>query len=98
MFCFWLGARLGPSTIFETGGALSTGTWLPTPVPAEAYIGGAVAHPGLYALPANARLATLVRLAGGAARDADLCHANMAAPVHDGQTIRVPRRHGKGCT
>src|SRR5437763_982523 len=97
LFVFWLGARLGPLTVFGTGGVLSQGTWLPTPAPAEAYIGGAVAHPGLYPVGPNVRLAGLLRQAGGPARNADLAHINLAAPVHNGETITVPRRHGKDC-
>jgi len=92
-----LGARLGPLTVVGTGGGLSQGTWLPTPVPAEAYIGGAVTHPGLYPVGQNARLAGLLRAAGGPACNADLAHVNLAARVHDGETLAVPSRHGKGC-
>jgi len=97
IFFFWLGARLGPLTVFGMGGGLSQGTWLPTPVPAEAYIGGAVTHPGLYPVGQNARLAGLLREAGGPACNADLAHVNLAARVHDGETLAVPSRHGKGC-
>ena len=97
LFVFWLGARLGPLTVVGTAGGLSQGTWLPTPVPAEAYIGGAVAHPGLYPVGQNARLAGLLREAGGPARNADLAHVNLAARVHDGETVAVPSRHGRGC-
>jgi competence protein ComEA len=97
LFFFWLGARLGPLTVFGTAGGLSQGTWLPTPVPAEAYIGGAVAHPGLYPVGPTTRLAGLVREAGGPARNADLAHVNLAARVHDGETVAIPSRHGKGC-
>ena len=97
LFVFWLGARLGPLTVFGTAGGLSQGTWLPTPVPAEAYIGGAVTHPGLYPVGQTTRLADLLREAGGPARDADLAHVNLAARVHDGATLAVPGRHGKGC-
>jgi hypothetical protein len=96
-FAFWLGARLGPSTVFSSGGGLTDGTWLPTPAPAEAYVGGAVAHPGLYPLAPNARVASLLQQAGGAARNADLRGLNLAAPVRDGATITVPQRHGKVC-
>jgi hypothetical protein len=97
LFCFWLGARLGPSTVFGSGDGLSAGTWLPTPVPAEAYIGGAVAHPGLYPLTPNVRLATLLQRAGGPTRDADLSRVHLAAHVHDGETITIPRRQKKAC-
>src|SRR5919197_4328745 len=97
LFFFWLGARLGPLTVFGTAGGLSQGTWLPTPIPAEAYIGGAVTHPGLYPVGQITRLAGLLREAGGPARNADLAHVNLAARVHDGETFAVPSRHGKGC-
>jgi hypothetical protein len=97
LFSFWLGARLGPLTVFGSGNGLTQGTWLPTPVPAEAYIGGAVVHPGLYPIGPHARLAALLREAGGPTRNADLGHVPLAAPIHDGQTITVPRHNGKGC-
>ena len=97
LFFFWLGVRLGPLTVFGSAGGLSQGTWLPTPVPAEAYIGGAVAHAGLYPVGQTTRLADLLREAGGPARNADLTHVNLAARVHDGETFAVPSRHGKGC-
>ena len=98
VFCLWLGARLGSSTVFGSGDGLNAGTWLPTPVPAEAYIDGAVAHPGLYPLTSNARLTTLLQRAGGPTRDADLSRVHLAAHVHDGETVTIPRRHGKACT
>jgi SLBB domain len=97
LFFFWLGARVGPLTVFSTAGGLSQGTWLPPPIPAAAYIGGAVARPGLYPIGQNAHLAGLLREAGGPARNADLAHVNLAARVHDGETVAVPSRHGKGC-
>ena len=97
LFFFWLGARLGPLTVVGTAGGLSQGTWLPRPIPAAAYIGGAVARPGLYPVGQNARLAGLLREAGGPACNADLAHVNLAARVHDGETVAVPSRHGKGC-
>jgi competence protein ComEA len=99
LFFFWLGARLGPLTVFGTAGGLSQGTWLPTPVPAEAYIGGAVTHPGLYPVGPTTRLVDLLREAGGPAPHADLRHVNLAARVRDGETVAVPSRHGngKGC-
>src|SRR5918911_3978016 len=77
LFFFWLGAGLGPLTVLGTAGGLSQGTWLPTPVPAEAYIGGAVPHPGLSPVGPTTRLADLLREAGGPARNADLAHVNL---------------------
>ena len=96
LFGFWLGARLGPLTALGSGDGLSQGTWLPAPAPAQAYIGGAVRRPGLYRLALNARVAGLLRQAGGPTRDADLARLSLAAAVHDGETIAVPLRH-QGC-
>ena len=97
VFCFWLGVRLGPLVTTGTGDGLSRGTWLPTPVPAMAYVGGAVRHPGLYALEPNERVVMLLRQAGGPMCDADRAHIALAAPVHDGDTVTIPRRHGQTC-
>ena len=94
---FWLGARLGPLTAFGSGGSLSQGTWLPTPAPAMAYIGGAVARPGLYPLTPNGRVLGLLRQAGGPACDADLVRVSLAAAVADGQTITIPRTRTRRC-
>lgn len=92
LFGFWLGARLGPLTMFGSGDGLSQGTWLPAPAPAQAYIGGAVRHPGLYRLAPHARVAGLLRQAGGPTSGADLSRLSLAAAVHDGETITVPLR------
>jgi competence protein ComEA len=52
---------------------------------------GAVAHPGVYQVPSDARVADVVAAAGGAAPDADLNRVNLAAVVEDGQQVYVPR-------
>lgn len=61
------------------------------PAPLQASILGAVAQPGVYALPDGARLGDLVRAAGGLLPDADMTRVDLAAPVADGQQIYVPR-------
>jgi competence protein ComEA len=59
------------------------------------HVAGAVRHPGLYRVDANARAGTAVDAAGGLTRRADLRAINLAATVRDGQQIIVPAR-GEG--
>ena len=56
------------------------------------HVVGAVNRPGLYHLPAEARVADLVDAAGGLAADADPDRLNQAAPLGDGVRVWVPRR------
>jgi competence protein ComEA len=53
---------------------------------------GSVRRPGLYRVPAGARVAAAVARAGGLARGAELAGVNLAARVHDGQQIIVPEQ------
>jgi competence protein ComEA len=52
-------------------------------------IDGAVAVPGVYELPANARLNDLVLAAGGLTESADPTNLNLAARIGDGETIHI---------
>ena len=56
------------------------------------HVAGAVARPGLYHLPADARVADAITVAGGPAPAAEVDRLNLAAKVIDGQRIAVPRR------
>lgn len=53
---------------------------------------GAVVTPGVYRLPAGARVDDLVAASGGLADDADGDRVNLAAPLGDGQRLWFPRR------
>lgn len=55
------------------------------------YVVGAVREPGLYHVPLDARVADVIRRAGGSTRDADLAAIDLAAVAEDGMEIVVPR-------
>lgn len=62
------------------------------PGPLVVYVAGEVAHPGVYTLPAGARVESAVRRAGGTRPDADPFAVNLAEPLRDGEEIAVPQR------
>ena len=53
------------------------------------YVTGSVRHPGVYTLPAGARVYQLLQAAGGALPQADLVSLNLAATLTDGQEVYV---------
>jgi competence protein ComEA len=60
-------------------------------------VAGAVRRPGLYSLPAGARVAAALQRAGGVRTRADRAAVNLAAKLADGQQVFVPvRAHGAG--
>ncbi|MFM8416729.1 MAG: SLBB domain-containing protein, partial [Actinomycetota bacterium] len=52
---------------------------------------GAVERPGVYHLGAGARADDALRAAGGPTSNADLRRVNLAAAVHDGEQLYIPR-------
>jgi len=60
------------------------------------HVAGAVARPGVYRLPAGARVTDAVRRAGGLRRGALPEAINLAARLADGQQVAVPRRGPAG--
>lgn len=57
----------------------------------QAYIVGAVAHPGVYPLHNGDRVDKLLQAAGGALPNADLVRVNLAAYITDGEEVYVPQ-------
>ncbi|HHO58351.1 ComEA family DNA-binding protein [Oceanithermus desulfurans] len=53
---------------------------------------GAVRRPGVYALEPGARVADALAAAGGATPEADLDALDLALPIADGESLRVPAR------
>ncbi len=62
------------------------------PPPLIVYVSGAVIAPDVYILPFDARTKDAILAAGGFAPQADPDAINLAAPLKDGQQIRVPAR------
>jgi competence protein ComEA len=60
--------------------------------PQLVHVAGAVRRPGVYRLPAGARVQEAVRRAGGPRPGADVNAINLAAKVADGQQVVVPAR------
>jgi competence protein ComEA len=56
------------------------------------YVTGSVRNPGVYKLPAGARLFQLVEAAGGLNNFADTVAVNMAAVLEDGLHVHIPRK------
>ncbi|HVF13917.1 MAG TPA: helix-hairpin-helix domain-containing protein [Acidimicrobiales bacterium] len=53
---------------------------------------GQVSAPGVYSVPAGARVADLVTAAGGLLPEADIDRLNLAARVVDGTRVYIPRK------
>ena len=60
------------------------------------YITGAVASPGVYSVPPDSRVITLVEAAGGLLSTADPVGVNLAAPLADGVHVHVPQAGAEG--
>jgi competence protein ComEA len=56
------------------------------------HVAGAVRRPGVYRLPAGARVDDALRSAGGPRGRADLTAVNLAAKLEDGRQVLVPER------
>jgi competence protein ComEA len=71
----------------------------PAPPTVLVFVSGAVAHPGLYELSPDARVADAIAAAGGFTTLADPGHLpNMAERVNDGRQVNVPFLKGGTAT
>lgn len=77
-----------PPPVFE---AAPSPTAAPTAAPLVVDVSGAVARPGVFRLPAGARIVDAVAAAGGFATDADRTSINQAALLRDGARVYVPK-------
>jgi competence protein ComEA len=55
------------------------------------YVAGEVVHPGVYRFASDARTTDAIDRAGGMRPGADPVAVNLAAPLHDGDEIAVPK-------
>jgi competence protein ComEA len=60
------------------------------------HVAGAVRRPGVYRLPAGARVDDALDRAGGPRGRADLAAVNLAATLEDGRQVLVPERAAAG--
>jgi competence protein ComEA len=97
-------ALIGARYLKQEGGGGSATARPPAPVrvresgggQAFVHVTGAVRRPGVYRVPAWARLDFAVKRAGGAAAGANLEGVNLAAKIADGQQVVVPRKGAAG--
>jgi competence protein ComEA len=78
-----------PSITQQTLSSVSSNSPTDTSGMIQVYIVGAVKHPGVYMLPADARVYQLLQAAGGPLPNANLVALNMAAKLSDGQEVYV---------
>jgi competence protein ComEA len=55
------------------------------------YVAGEVERPGVYRFAPDARATDAIERAGGVKTDADTVAVNLAAPLHDGDEVAVPK-------
>src|SRR5438105_102722 len=89
------GAAERPSDVASGPFAASATSTPATTAPASplvVHVAGAVAHPGVYSVPAGSRVNDALVAAGGPLPDADPDQLDLAAKLSDGDRVYVPRR------
>ena len=90
------GSATGPATAVPRVPESSVGAPDTTIGAGWVAVAGAVVRPGLYRVPADTRVSSLITAAGGLTLEADPDRINLAAPVRDGERVYVPRRGEPG--
>ena len=92
------GAAQPAAVTVDPGGGGPSSAYRPRGGTGEALVqvAGEVARPGVYRVPAGARVNEAVQRAGGLTRRADQAGVNLVARVQDGQQVIVPRRGAAG--
>jgi len=80
----------GSGSAGDSGGTLAVDAQGGTDVVVD--VAGAVSDPGVYRLPAGARVNDAIQRAGGATARAEIDSINLAARLTDGQQVVVPER------
>lgn len=91
-FAVWRGATTPVERIDEPDAAAPTPGVTVAAGELYVHVFGAVHEPGLYVLPAGARVVDAVAAAGGATDDAAVEGVNLARPLSDGEQLAVPTR------
>ncbi|MFL6074388.1 MAG: helix-hairpin-helix domain-containing protein [Mycobacteriales bacterium] len=76
-----------PAAVSDTGGSAARASRAATVVVVA--VTGKVTHPGVFSLPAGARVADAVQAAGGLLPDADPGSVNLARRLNDGEQVAV---------
>jgi competence protein ComEA len=80
------------STVTTTVNAIAeVSTVAPKSTAMVVHVAGAVASPGVYTVAPSARVTDAVSAAGGVVAEADPNAINLAAPLHDGERVYVPK-------
>ncbi len=90
---WWSGRPASVTPIEESIPQIQLVTTVPSvtaPPPVIVHVAGAVVKPGVYQVPADARLVDAIEIAGGTLAEAEPDRLNLAAPVVDGMQIWVP--------
>jgi len=85
-------ARAGPGGGSPDGGSSSVSVQRADGGRLTVHVAGAVRRPGVYRLPAGARVDDALRRAGGPRGRADLAAVNLAARLEDGRQVIVPEQ------